>query len=203
MGPQDLLGMTTSTSILLSRRVGSLSLSLVISCGISSENRWSHCAFFSSSSSSKDNKGGGDEGKDPFQWINKQINELKNTDTNALAIKATQLINSESTVQVSYGFLVGYGSGFIMKRITRGTYILTHSFDLHSINRHSLIKYYEMLKSLFIISSAYEGAALLMGGLFVLAQAGADHGYITIDHDKIKKDVEKKLDINQGIILLL
>jgi len=152
--------MTTSTSILLSRRVGSLSLSLVISCGISSENRWSHCAFFSSSSSSKDNKGGGDEGKDPFQWINKQINELKNTDTNALAIKATQLINSESTVQVSYGFLVGYGSGFIMKRITRG-------------------------------------AALLMGGLFVLAQVGADYGYITIDHDKIKKDVEKKLDINQ------
>ena len=124
--------MTSSTCILLSRRVGSLSLSLVISCGISSENnRWSHCAFFSSSSS-KDNKGGSDEGKDPFQWMNKQINELKNTDVNALATKATQFINSESTVQVSYGFLVGYGSGFIVKRITRGTHVhiysLTHLF---------------------------------------------------------------------------
>ena len=42
-----------------------------------------------------------------------------------------------------------------------------------------------------------------MGGLFVLAQVGADYGYITIDHEKIKKDVEKKLDINQGITLVL
>ena len=40
-----------------------------------------------------------------------------------------------------------------------------------------------------------------MGGLFVLAQVGADYGYIIVDHDKIKKDVEKKLDINQGEVL--
>lgn len=112
------------TSILLSRRFGSFSLSIVASSfGIGSGSR-SHCSFFSSSSSN-DNKGGGDDDRDPFQWINKQINELKNTDTNTLAIKATQFISSESTVQVSYGFLVGYGSGFIMKRITRGRYLHT------------------------------------------------------------------------------
>ena len=81
--------------------------------------------YSSTGSENIEDDDGGDEGKDPLQWINKQINELKNTDTNALAIKATQFINSESTVQVSYGFLVGYGSGFIMKRITRGRYLHT------------------------------------------------------------------------------
>ena len=50
------------------------------------------------------------------------------------------------------------------------------------------------------IDLIYIGAALLLGGIFVLAQVGADYGYITVDHNKIKRDVEKKLDINQGII---
>ena len=49
------------------------------------------------------------------------------------------------------------------------------------------------------IDLIYIGAALLLGGIFVLAQVGADYGYITVDHNKIKRDVEKKLDINQGI----
>ena len=111
------------TSILLSRRFGSLSLSLVASVGIVSEGK-SHCAFFpSSSSSSKDNKTGDNENKTPFDWANKHLNDLKNMDTNALTTKATQLINAESTVQVSYGFLVGYGAGFVLKRITRGKLI--------------------------------------------------------------------------------
>ena len=33
--------------------------------------------------------------------------------------------------------------------------------------------------------------------MFVLAQVGVDHGYITVDHGKIKEDVEKQLDISQ------
>ena len=41
-----------------------------------------------------------------------------------------------------------------------------------------------------------------MGGIFVLAQVGADYGYITVDHNKIKRDVEKKLDINQGRVVV-
>merc|ERR1711916_137880 len=105
--------------------------------------------------SSKESKKDEKEGKEPepLQWLNKRFNDLKNLDTNDLAVKATQFINSEGTIQVSYGFLVGYGSGFVMKRITRG-------------------------------------AAVVLGGMFVLAQVGVDHGYITVDHGKIKEDVE-------------
>ena len=130
-------------SVFLSRNIGTLSLSIAVSTTNSSGSSCTaYCAWFPSSSSSKESKKDEKEGKEPepLQWLNKRFNDLKNLDANDLAVKATQFINSEGTIQVSYGFLVGYGSGFVMKRITRGTQ-LTVLFSYNIILSYHLMSY--------------------------------------------------------------
>ena len=85
-----------------------------------------------------------------------------------LTAKASVMINdyfaSGAPGKISYGFLMGYSSGFFVKKASR-----------------------------FV--------AFAVGGVFALVQALAYNGYVIVNHDKMKTDVERMMDQNNdGVI---
>ena len=85
-------------------------------------------------------------------FISSSISHLSRT--------AQEMIESGAATKLSYGFAVGYCSGYCVRKVAKAT-------------------------------------ALLIGGTVILIQTLSHRGYVDINRDRVKNDVNTVLDLNQ------
>ena len=72
--------------------------------------------------------------------------------------------------KIGYGFLMGYSSGFCLKKVSRQSPVADCC----------------LLRSLQVSKLA----AFSLGGVFILVQALSSQGYLVVNHEKIQREVE-------------